>query len=176
MNQNRWTEDEQGTWLRIRETVGTIISHVLYPKGDACIECGFLALGDGEMITHSRALLRLGMAPFLTKAAAATAPQNDGFVMIRDLQPNCFKSLWVRDPTIPYGISMEVNKRRRPCKGFFPYKPGYSPLEHRTLQEKKHERRYKIIIGVLGALATGLLGVVLALLKGWLNNYVGVLK
>jgi hypothetical protein len=46
----------------------------------------------------------------------------------------------MRDSTLAgYGIVDEVAKRRRPCEGFFPYKPGYSPSEHRALQEKKQE-------------------------------------
>jgi len=174
MNQNYWTKDEQDIWLRgwtvVRETVRTVVSPVLHPIGDTCLKCGFLAFGDGEMITHNRAFLSLGMAPFLTKAAAVSEPQKAGFVPIEPIHPNCFKALWVRESTLDaFGIPAEVTKRRRPCKGFFPYRPGYSPVEHRALQEKKQDRHEKIIIGILGALA----GAALTLFTGWLKKYVG---
>jgi hypothetical protein len=174
MNQNYWTKDEQNTWLRgwtaVRETVRTVVSHVLHPIGHTCLKCGFLALGDGEMIPHSRGFLSVGLSPFLTKASAATLPQSALPVTIEQAQPNCFKSLWVRDPErFGYGIVEEVTVRRRPCEGFFRYRPGYSPLEHRTLQEKKHERLEKIILIILSALA----GAALTLLTGWLKKYAG---
>jgi hypothetical protein len=70
--------------------------------------------------------------------------------------------LWVPPPDDGEEILLEVAKRRRPCEGFLKYKPGYSPLDHRALLEKKQDRREKIFIGVAGAIGGLLLGLVAA--------------
>lgn len=155
--------------LSKQETLRDAITHLRHPKGMSCLECGFLAFGDGEMITFNRGFLREGLFPFLTKASAATLPQQHGISPhLEHTHPNCFKSLWVRDSErAGYGIIDEVVKRRRPCEGFFPYKPGYSPSEHRALQENKQARNEKITVGILSALG----GAAITLVLSWFKKH-----
>jgi len=142
---------------KFKRIVRSVVSHLWHPKGMTCLECGFLAFGDCEVIGDDRRDLSV-------RGVAGCPP-------LQDIQ--CFKKLWGRDVIDADGIFSEIEKRRRPCKGFFPYRPGYSPPEHRGLQErkleKKQDRLEKITIGILSALA----GYTLPLLKGWLRKYLG---
>jgi hypothetical protein len=153
--------------MNMQQIVPGALTYLRHPKGVTCLKCGFLAFGNEEMITINRGCLSVGLAPFLTKASAATISQNAVSPDFEQMNANCFKSLWVREATLPgYGIFDEVVKRRRPCEGFFPYRPGYSPSEHRTLQEKKHDLNEKIRLGVLSAL----FGAAITILIDWLRK------
>ena len=119
-----------------------------------CVDCGFLArrLLKGEVTTEDRQAL-------------------NGNIVWDEVDPRCFKSLWP-DSTPEFEIAEQVNKERN-CEGFFPYHPGYSPLEHRALvekkQEKKHDLREKIVIAIIAGVA----GSLLTLLTGWLRKRLG---
>ncbi|MFH1595522.1 MAG: hypothetical protein ABIG94_04015, partial [Pseudomonadota bacterium] len=122
------------------------VSYARYPFGVTCLECGFLALGEKEVGTADRILLHI-------RGTAGCPP-------LKELQ--CFRSLWV-DYDLIYagtdenGIFDEVQKQRRNCQGFFPYRPGWSPTGHKDLLQKRLERREKVFLVVLGLFIGSLL-------------------
>ena len=131
------------------------VARVFHPKGMTRLDCGFLALDDSAVKEAFRIQLSL-------KGVAGCPP-------IKEL--HCTKSLWIDSDLLGEDIFNELLKRRPPCKGFFPYRPGYSPSEHLALQDSKQARREKITIGILGALGGAAIALVLPLLTGWLKKY-----
>lgn len=143
----------KGLWSEVRSAV----AHVRHPKGDTCLECGFLAFGTEELITFNRTLLAV--------KGVAGLPDDVHLSHIR-----CFRSLWAPPPDDGDDVLREVAKRRRPCEGFLKYKPGYTPLDHRGLLEKKQDRREKVLIGIAGAIG----GALLALVGAWARKRFGL--
>jgi hypothetical protein len=124
-----------------------------------CLNCGFLALADGEVSTANRVLLGAN--------GEAGCPPLD--------QLRCNKELWV-DYDLTYfngstqGLFDELQKLRRPCVGFLRYRPGRSPREHLDLEEKKQSRHEKLIDTLIGIF----LGVLGTLLATWLLRHYGL--
>lgn len=143
----------KGTWFRLR----TAAAYVRHPRGHTCIDCGFLALRNEEMIKYNRVLLAV--------RGVAGLP-DDTYLS----HTSCFRSLWSPLPSDEVEVLDEVTKRRRPCEGFFRYRPGYSPLDHRGLLEKEQTRIEKIIVGISSAVG----GALLALLAGWAKKRFGL--
>jgi hypothetical protein len=140
--------------------VRSVAARIRHPKGDTCLECGFLAFGTEELITFNRRLLAL-------KGIAGLA---DDVGLIHLGRICCFRSLWLPPPGDGHEVLLEIAKRRRPCEGFLKYKPGYSPLDHRGLLEKKQDRHEKIAIGIVSAIG----GVLLTLLAAWARKRFGL--
>lgn len=127
-----------------------------HPKGMRCLECGFLALDDGEVRTADR--IQLG-----ADGEAGHPPLN---------KLRCIKKLWVNYDLTYFddsrqGLFDELQERRRPCVGYLQYRPGRSPHEHLDFDDKKRARREKVIDVVLGA-AVGIAG---TLLTTWLLKH-----
>lgn len=123
---SRLTRIRRKCWYTIR----SITAHIVHPKSTTCLECGFLAI-DGDAVKEAfRIQLQL-------KGIAGCPP-------VEELR--CIKSLWV-DYDLHYAapdaeaIFNELLKRRRPCKGFFPYESPYSPDKHLELQKAEQQRR-----------------------------------
>ena len=141
---------------RLRKGIRKGVVRACHPNGATCLECGFLSFGTEELIKNDRLLLSV--------EGAAGLPDDAHLSHIC-----CFKSLWVPLPTDTDEIFTEIKKVRRPCEGFLRYRPGYSPLDHRGLSEKKQERREKMLIGILSALG----GMALTLFTAWLRRHFG---
>ena len=124
-----------------------------------CLDCGFLALTDGEVRTADRVQL-------WANGEAGHPPLN---------KLRCIKKLWV-DYDLTYfedsrqGLFDELQQRRRPCVGFLRYRPGRSPKEHLELEDKKRETREKIIIAIFGAAG----GILVTLVTAWLLKHYGL--
>lgn len=124
-----------------------------------CLTCGFLALGDREVGRANRDLL--------AASGEDRCPPLDKL--------HCTKSLWV-DYELGYfddsrdGVFAELEKRRRPCEGFFRYRPGCSPSGHQDLVASKQQQRERIMLGA--GLAVG--GVLLTLITKWVLKYLGL--
>jgi hypothetical protein len=134
----------------------TGISYVRHPFGVTCLNCGFLALGQHEVDSAARILLHC-------RGTAGCPPLEELL---------CLRSLWV-DFNLTYSGSPPadeifdmVQKQQRNCKGFFRYKPGWSPRDHRDLLIKSHDRWVR--------LAFALFGMILTLLGMWLANRLGL--
>lgn len=135
-------------------------AYVRHPKGETCLDCGFLTLGGGETTRSDRILLWC-----------------DGTAGCPPLEKlSCTNSLWVEydlsyfSGTNAIALFHELKKTRRPCEGFLKYRPGSSPSEHKVIKENKRTRREKIVIGVLSALG----GFALALASAWVRKYLGL--
>ena len=133
---------------RLRKLASATSSYVSHPFGVTCLECGFLALGDNEASTADRMMLC---------ARGVVLPALD--------ELHCSRSLWVFYE-LTYvqldvgGIFDELGKQRRRCKGFFRYRPGWSPEGHQALLLRSGDTRKNILILVLSS--------VLAFISGWL--------
>ena len=123
------------------------------------MDCGFLACDDSEAGRGNRQILEQG-------TALADVPEARYQI---EEHLRCFKSLWPRGTRGATEIVREINKERASCEGFFPYTPGYSPAEHRSLMEKKQDHRREIIIGAISLAA----GSLLTLLTGRLRKRLG---
>jgi hypothetical protein len=143
----------KGVWSKVRSAV----AHVRHPKGNTCLDCGFLAFGSEELITFNRTLLAV--------KGVAGLPDDVHLSHIC-----CFRSLWAPPPDDGDEVLREVAKRRRPCEGFLKYRPGYSPLDHRGLLEKKQDRRKEIYRNILFAIG----GALLALVGAWAKKRLGL--
>lgn len=137
-----------------------VLSYLRHPVGVTCLDCGFLALGQEEVDTSARILLNC-------RGTTGCPPLE----YIR-----CFRSLWVDlDLTYPGDYPADeifdmIEKQQRNCKGYFKYKPGWSPAGHQDLLLKSQDKREKIYI----ALFSGGLGVLLTLFGKWLARIFGV--
>jgi hypothetical protein len=123
-----------------------------------CVDCGFLAVDDCEVIREHREILKQGVI-------LAEVPEAGIHIQQR---VRCFKCLWSEGRSLG-AIVGEVNRERHSCEEFFPYTPGYSPAEHRTLMEKRQDHRREMIIGAIGLVA----GTFLTLLTGWVRKRFG---
>lgn len=133
-----------------RKLASTAVSYARHPFGVTCLDCGFLALGEKELSTASRILLHC-------KGAAGCPPLE----MIW-----CSRSLWVVYDltyvgTDAEGIFDEVQKERRGCKGFFRYRPGWSPTGHQDMLLKALERRKNFFYVLLGSFIGSLLSLII---------------
>ncbi|MFZ1006143.1 MAG: hypothetical protein WAN65_04870 [Candidatus Sulfotelmatobacter sp.] len=142
----------KGVWSKVR----SFAAHIRHPKGDTCLGCGFLSFGTEELILFNRTLLAV--------KGVAGLPDDVHLSHIC-----CFRSLWVPPPDDGHEVLLEVVKRRRPCEGFIKYRPGYSPLDHRGLLEKKQDRRRDLVIGICAAVG----GAALTLLAAWIRKHFG---
>ena len=131
-----------------------LLAYIRHPFGVTCLHCGFLAISTRELISSERIMLQnRGQAgcPVLAKIF-------------------CFRSLWI-DLDLAYTagypddeILDKVNKNQRHCRGFFKYKPGWSPSEHQGLLTKSTDRKKNLIY----SLFIGFIGGVLAIILKWL--------
>lgn len=115
-----------------------------------CLSCGFIGIGGNELTKAERIMI----------STPGSAAQPDW----REIW--CQRNCWVEYELIYAGPSYqglqdELAKDRTSCEEFFPHRPGYSPDEHRALQEKEKERRERWILAALSRLPkwlTSLLG------------------
>lgn len=144
----------------LRSFAHNAVSYVRHPLGVTCLDCGFLALGQQEVDTSTRILLHC-------RGTAGCPP-------LENLR--CFRSLWIDLDLTYFGgpptdeIFDMVEKQQRNCKGYFRYKPGWSPTGHQDLLLMSQDKREKIYI----ALFSGGLGVFLALFGKWLARIFGL--
>ncbi len=143
------------SWRNLRRAA----AYLRHPKGMTCLNCGFLALADGEVSPANRVLLG-------ANGEAGCPPIN---------KLRCTKKLWISYDLTYFddsrdGLFAELRERRRPCVGFLRYRPVRSPREHLDLEESKRARSEKIIIGLLGAAV----GILAAILTKWLLKYFGL--
>lgn len=137
----------------------------MFRKGVKCRSCGFLAV---DVLTETLALTRkspqkreiLRDVGMLGLAELTISGRENLSEAISKGQPyllNCAKHIWFKS---------ELNKKdsnyvdkflnsNRKCAYFFPYRPGYSPLEHRELQReaKTHNllTRNMLLAAAIGA-------------------------
>lgn len=131
----------------LKKLANTVVSYFHYPFGVTCLDCGFLALGEKEVSKANSIML-------YCRGTAGCPPLEMLW---------CSRSLWV-DYDLSYagfdaeGIFDEILKQRRDCKGFFRYRPGWSPPGHQDLLLKTLERRknffYFLLASFLGSLLT----------------------
>ena len=139
---------------RLRKPASATSSYVAHPFGVTCLECGFLALGDREVSTADRMMLC---------ARGVVLPPLD--------ELHCSRSLWVFYD-LNYvkldvgGIFDELGKQCRRCKGFFRYRPGWSPVGHQDLLLRSQDTKKTILIIALTS--------VFAFIAGWLAHYFGI--
>jgi hypothetical protein len=144
----------------LRRFLQNAIAYVRHPFGVTCLDCGFLALEQQEVDTSDRILLHC-------RGAGGCPPLE---------YLRCFRSLWVELDLVYFGgyppddIFDTVVKQRRNCKGYFRYRPGWSPSGHQELLLKSEDKREKIYI----ALFSGGLGVFLGLFGKWLARVCGL--
>jgi hypothetical protein len=106
-----------------------------------CRECGFLAC--------------------LADTGPIEVPQMARTLFIADaVYPDpgrlrCTRELWrVRLEHKPITYAFQVLNSERDCRWFFPYQPGYSPAEHKELQQEEKSQR-TMVKGMLRAAAIG---------------------
>lgn len=140
---------------KIKKKCCKFLAYIRHPFGITCMDCGFLAIGNKELTTSERIMLHC-------RGRGGSCPPLEAIW--------CFRSLWVvLDLTYPGNypeveVLDEVNKNQRECRGFFKYKPGWSPTGHQELLSKSTDRKKNIIY----SLVTGFLGGVLAIILKWL--------
>ena len=82
---------------------------------------------------------------------------------------HCFRSMWtwpLHYGAVDYGVVQEeVRQSRRDCRGFYRYRPGWSPIEHRELVLKASENRFRVWLAILSAAIGVLVGFIIASLK-----------
>lgn len=141
--------------LSLRRLAHGLLIRVKHPKRVACLNCGFLSLGEAEVTAADRLML--------SAKGAGACP---------DLEVlHCSRSLWVRydlfySGTNAEGIFEELEVDRRDCAGFLRHRPGWTPFEHRDLLSKTLEARQKITFAVVGSLLT--------LFAAWLTKQLGI--
>jgi len=144
----------------LRRFLHDAFAYVRHPFGVTCLDCGFLSLEQQEVNTSERILLHC-------RGTAGCPPLE---------YLRCFRSLWVDlDLAYPGGypandIFDKVLKQQRNCKGYFRYRPGWSPSGHQELLLNSQDKREKIYI----ALFSGCLGVLLGLFGKWLARVLGL--
>ncbi len=135
------------------------LASLRHPKGMTCLDCGFLAVGDGEVRRADRVHL-------WAHDRLACPPLN---------KLHCIRKLWVSHDlgyldAGPDAFFDELQKKRRPCEGYLKYRPGWSPAEHKELLQKRLDLREKILFTSAGAIGT----LVLTFLGKWLLNAWGI--
>jgi hypothetical protein len=136
----------------LRRLIRTAYLRVNHPRRVTCLDCGFLSLGEAEVTHADRVMLHM-------KGTGGWCPSLDVL--------GCSRSLWVNYDLTYSGTSAEVifdelDLDRRSCDGFFKYKPGWTPTDHRELLSKHQESRQKIVSGILLAVASSILTVLVA--------------
>jgi len=140
----------------LRSFVHNMVSYIRHPFGVTCLDCGFLALEQQEIDKSKRIQLHC-------KGTAGCPPLE---------YLRCFRSLWVDlDLTYSSGYPADdifdiVEKQQRNCEGYFRYRPGWSPSDHRDLLLKTKERWVRLLFA--------LLGVVLTVFGMWLAKKLGL--
>lgn len=138
----------------IKRILHKLFAYIRHPFGVTCLQCGFLAIGEHELITSRRIMLHW-------RGRAGCPPLDE---------IHCQRSFWVElDLTYPGNypgdeLIDEVNKNQRECKGFFKYKPGWSPSGHLDLLAKSTDRKKNLIYSLI----TGFFGGLFAIFIKWL--------
>lgn len=136
-----------------------------------CCNCGFLALHVPlslvpgfletiETVRDFKALVELG----LYSGQECTQRGRDRIADNTHADPNsltCTRYIWSYSDSSDKSkeaVFQHLNSKRK-CPHFFPYNPGYSPIEHRELQREAKTQRLLII----GMLLAALIGAVAAI-------------
>jgi hypothetical protein len=130
-------------WLR-RRCYG-LAGFLRDPRRATCRECGFFAFDGREVQTWMRIELSQTFP-----ASRIAHPEN----------LDCFRSMWTWPlyyaSADAHVINEELETVRRGCEGFFRYRPGFSPAEHRDLTLKRSENRRGLWLMFLSAIVGGL--------------------
>jgi hypothetical protein len=129
IRRHSWKARARTAWAQLRHPLRGRVT---------CLDCGFIALGDTEVSQWDRDLL----------AAKGTAGCS------RPDELRCFRQNWFHDE-LGLDFRFEVlQEDRRLCTGFYRYKENSSPIEHKDLLAKAHDRREKYALALFGAFLT----------------------
>lgn len=116
---------------KMLELLHKIFSRIRHPFGITCLDCGFLALDQDEVVSYARILL-----------SCRESAQQPSTEYIR-----CFKSLWIYlDLIYPNGnypteeILGMIEKQQRNCEGYSKHVPGLSPADYLGLCSRDKDK------------------------------------
>lgn len=154
------TQRSKKTETLAKQYLRELVGFVRHPARVTCLDCGFLALQDGEVTRADRILLHC-------KGTAGLPCHPDD--LPADLV--CTRSLWVQYELVfgggsHEGVFDELERDRRSCPGYLKYIPGFSPKEHREQLLKRMDNKERIRFAVLGGIIT--------LIVAWLAKHFGL--
>ena len=139
-----------------------------------CAECGFLALRDkttGLLLEVNDDYRVSGRVPEYIKAYKEYHNYPICFTMAHDLMPEVEQAAGKQfiDQSDDWGkYVLVVITKERDCLGFTKYQQGFTPKEHRDMLDRRWERKWHIITGIIFVILAGLftlLGAFIANLK-----------
>ena len=135
-----------------------------------CSECGFLAVRNTESHELEEAdetFREKGIIPLTGHAEGRPRSRHEPlplcFARCHDLQEE-FKNVPGEDKAVPGGVHRVIIKERQ-CDAFTEWQQGFTPKEHREMIDRRWERKWRIITGLIFAAVAGaftLLGVFIA--------------
>ena len=136
-----------------------------------CTDCGFLAVAGGfERIFSLTELKEMGMDTLKEIGLIGdTECHKEGRNRVADYTHaapeslNCVRRACSRLDHKGKEKSdiLDILNSRRQCPYFFPYSPGYSPIEHKELQREAQSRRV-LLIGMLLSATIGATAAIVA--------------
>lgn len=157
-----WSEKSAKTGLleSIRRATFKVRALILHPRPHSCFDCGFLGYEGGHLSLECRVPLELW----------ASTGVNAGLPSIEKIW--CDKGLWISYAMNCIGVSAdelqgELNEDRRFCTGWLPYRPGYSPTEHRSFQKERWQISANRLTVIIGAATGGIVGAIVSAIVSW---------
>jgi len=134
----------------------------MFRKKVKCRNCGFLALqGETPSILKDLTLenIRLVKELELWDDQECTQLGRDAIAEGTHAEPfmfTCTRHVWdsYSFKSKPMDVILQFINSKRECPYYFQYNPGYSPIEHRELQQEARTRRL-LLIGMLSAAVIG---------------------
>ena len=143
----------------------------VFEKQVKCCNCGFLALtvpstlmpaASLKTIQDFKAAKELG----LFSGHECVQQTREDIAKSKHSHPSlltCMRSVWsnLDFEDEPKDVIFQFLNSNRKCPYFFPYNPGYTPIEHRELQRDAKNQRL-LIIGMLLAALIGAVAAIVA--------------
>jgi Zn ribbon nucleic-acid-binding protein len=140
----------------------------MFRKWVECSNCGFLALSrpEPELLQELRLWKELDLIGPMECVQGGRNRINDGTHAAPEML-TCIRHVWSSDieDNRKAEIFNNLNSNRK-CPYFFPYHPGYSPVEHKELQREARSQGILII----GMLLAAFIGAGAAILAGFIAN------
>lgn len=153
--QNR-TRNKSQLFRRLRRWRHNVVIFVRRPRRVTCLECGFLAWDSKEVDTPTRITL-------YNPGLAGQPAEFEKF--------HCLRSMWTWSLTyVDTDASIvrdELQQSRRGCDGYYRYRQGWSPGEHRDLVLKSSENRFRVWQVILSAAVGGAVALIVNRLTKW---------